>query len=224
MIKDVLRLLLLCFSLFIIGAQSGPPPEGELTIDPEKVGGIVLYGHSLFGPLRHSGKEFKLPITSRGWGGASTTDLHKAFDERVIPLQPKLIFLNVGAIELVRGSPERFERDFKKFISHISKALPDTTIVWQSVTPSPRGWKRLRKRQQDATELAQKVLDQFPNAFFLDADSFLVNENGELAKSYFRKDGIHYNNKGAKAYKAFIRPHIEYYWEKVNQLADADAS
>lgn len=212
----LLRFFIFLGIIFTAQSYAGPAPKGELINDPEKVGGIVLYGHSLFGPLRRTDKEWGLPITSRGWGGAKTTDLMNAFDERVLPLQPKLLVLNVGAIELVRGSASRFERDFKKFIKHIDKNLPNTTIVWQSVTPSPRAWKGLRKRQQNATIRAQKVLDKYPNAYFLDADPFLVNDKGELHYEYFRDDGVHYNKKGAKAYKAFLKPYIVKYWKQVN--------
>lgn len=215
--KYFFRVLIFLGVMLSTVVNAGSPPKGELTVDPEKVGGIVLYGHSLFGPLRRADREWGLPITSRGWGGASTKDLMKAFDERVVPLDPKLLVLNVGAIELVRGSAGRFERDFKKFIKHIDKTLPDTTIVWQSVTPSPKAWNWLRKRQQNATIRAQKVLEQYPNAFFIDADPFLVNEDGELNHDYFREDGIHYNGKGAKAYKAYLKPYIFDYWEQVNQ-------
>jgi len=210
--------LLLGLSLLIANTvNAGPPPKRELINEPEKIGGIVLYGHSLYGSLRGLDKDYDLPITSRGWGGARAIDLLNAFDERVLPLQPKLIFMNIGANELVRGSAGRFERDFKKLIKHITTTLPEATIVWQSVTPSPKAWNTIRKRQQNATERAKKVLDKYPNAFFLDAEPFVVNENGELIEQRFRDDGVHYNREGGIAYKAFMRPYVESYWEKVNQ-------
>ena len=216
-INHFFKLMVILSAILANVVHAGPPPKGEPTIDPEKVGGIVFYGHSLFNPLRWLDKEWGLPIASQGWGGARTTDLMQAFDERVLPLKPKLLVLNVGAIELVRGSAGRFERDLNKFIKYINKTLPETTIVWQSVTPSPRAWKKLRKRQQDATRRAQKVLAKYPNTFFLDADPFLVNEKGELNYEYFREDGVHYNDKGNKEYKAFLKPYITAYWEKIKQ-------
>jgi hypothetical protein len=186
----------------------GSVPKGE----------IVLYGHSLFTQWRTAGKDLSpLPVHNLAFGGSRTHQLTARFDTLVLPYKPRLIVLNTGAnfIGFNRNTPEAFAKVFVKLLDKIHQELPETRILWMSITPCPKAWEKVRANQFKGTRLAQKIIAQRDYVDFIDMDSIAVDKNGRLIPEIFKSDGIHYVRAGYEAYIRVLKPAIVAEWDRM---------
>ena len=219
MITKNLALILACFlSLMFVVERANGDDKGSKKLVPE--GEIVLYGHSLFTQWKTAAKDLKpLPIHNLAFGGSKTNQLTQKFDQVVMPYKPKLIVLNTGAnfIGFNRKTPEAFEKVFEELLDKIHKELPETKVLWLSITPCPKAWETVRENQLEGTRLAKKIIDRRDYVGFIDMDSIAVDKKGELITSIFKQDGIHYVRAGYEAYIKVLKPVIEAEWKEVKK-------
>src|SRR5438876_7589785 len=96
-------------------------------------------------------------VINRGFGGSEIVD-STHFAERVIfPYQPAKVFLRAGGNDLWAGkSVEQVFDDFKEFVSKIQAKLPETEIVFISLSPSVARW-----RQADKEKAVNDLIEKF---------------------------------------------------------------
>lgn len=180
--------------------------------------GVVLYGHSLFTGWRTASKDLKpLPVTNVAFGGSTTPQLIERFHELVLPLAPRLLVLNTGANYTKTASPEEFASAFEQLLDLIHRELPETQVIWLSVSPSPKGWSWLRERQLKTSELGRKLVEQRDYAHYLDMEPMFVDTDGNLIDSYFASDDIHYSRSGYKDYTRYLKPKLTKHWDGITQ-------
>jgi len=221
------RIQLGAFALFVFGTigwigRERADCQERLPKSPIAKGEIVLYGHSLFTQWRTAKEDLDpLPVHNLAFGGSRTSRLTEEFDKLVAPHKPRLIVLNTGAnfLGFNRRTPQEFQEAFEELLDKIHEELPETKILWMSITPCPRAWESMRKKQQEGTRLAKLVIEQREYVDFVDMDSIAVNDNGELIKEIFKADGIHYVRAGYEGYIRALKPSIEVEWRR---LADSN--
>src|SRR3989475_6239388 len=88
------------------------------------------------------------PVINRGFGGSEIVD-STHFAERIIfPYEPKAVFLRAGGNDLWAGkSPEEVFTHFKDFVAKVSSKLPNTEIVFISLSPTIARWKQADKEK-----------------------------------------------------------------------------
>src|SRR5213078_1406937 len=95
-------------------------------------------------------------VINRGFGGSEIVD-STHFAERIIfPYQPAKVFLRAGGNDLWAGkSVEQVFDDFKEFVSKIHAKLPETEIVFISLSPSIARWRKADK-EKAVNDLVEK--------------------------------------------------------------------
>src|SRR5437763_2785091 len=114
--------------------KSGPPPQNA----------NLFIGSSTVRLWKTLAEDFpQQPVINRGFGGSQIVD-STHFAERIIfPYKPKAVFLRAGGNDLNAGkSPAQVFDDFKDFVAKIHGKLPETEIVFISLSPSIARWKQ----------------------------------------------------------------------------------
>src|ERR1700753_656869 len=146
--KLKLSLLLIAFVIgFKASAQSGFPFDNEIrdfkhqdSISFPPKDGILFIGSSsirLWTDLeqRFSGK----PIIKRGVGGCELWQIVDYYTPYILfPYHPRKIFIYAGENDIAAGKSGKFVFDeVQKLWEMINKQLPDATIYFMSIKPSP---------------------------------------------------------------------------------------
>jgi hypothetical protein len=211
--KIIKSFLIFLLFLALSGCSKSNNTDKESTVIKD---GIVLYGHSLFTQWRTAAKDLKpLPITNMAFGGSTTPQLIEQYDEKVLPLKPKLIILNTGVNYLKHHSVEEFSIAFELLLGQIHITLPNTKIVWLTISPSPKAQGAFRQKQIAATNAALKIIEGKDYISTIDMDPLFFDDKGEIQGKYFSKDRVHYNKKVYKAYTKFLKPEFERIWKSI---------
>src|SRR5579871_819555 len=151
-IRIALILLLLALGKPV---QAAPPPpqswehaiaafESADKTNAPTPGGIEFIGSSTIARWKTLSQDFPgQPVFNRGFGGSEIADATYFADRIVIPYAPKMIFLRAGGNDLWAGkTPEIVFADFKDFVTKVQAKLPDTEIIFISLSPSVARWKQ----------------------------------------------------------------------------------
>src|SRR3954462_8648172 len=101
-------------------------------------GGLVFVGSSTIVRWKTLAEDFPgLNVINRGFGGNEIEDCTHFAEQTIFPYEPKMIFLRAGGNDLHNGkSVEQVFSDFKAFVAKIRTKLPDTEILYISMSPS----------------------------------------------------------------------------------------
>lgn len=149
-----------------------------------------------------------LVVINRGFGGSFIADCVFYADRIVIPYKPRIIVLRAGGNEIAAGkAPDEVADDFKAFAEKVRAKLPDTKIVFWSMTPSV---KRLAnwQRESKANELIKAYIAAGKNMAYIDATKSTLGPDGKPRPDLFT-DGLHFNAEAYKISAKLIRPHLE---------------
>ena len=172
-------------------------------------GQILFSGSSLMGqfPIHELLVDLDLPLAiyNRGVSGFTTVETQEHLDTLVFDLEPAHIFINIGTNDLnaVDYRQDVLIQRYDDILGSIRQRLPEAglyvlayypcnpIIVAKSSDPGfaehfgPRTNQRVREANQAVKSLAQKH-----SAVFLDLNSNLTDEEGNLKEEY-TMDGIH---------------------------------
>lgn len=104
-------------------------------------------------------------------------------------------------------TPEEVADDFKAFAEKVHGALPETRIVFWSMTPSVKrlaNWEREKK----GNELIQAYIAAGKNMVYLDTADATLGVDGKPRAELFT-DGLHFGREAYKMFAQIIRPHLE---------------
>ncbi len=176
-----------------------PPPKGAL----------LFTGASYITRWTTLAQDFApFTVINRGFGGSEIADVTHFASRVIFPYEPRAIYLRSGGNDLARGaSAEQVFADFKEFAAAVHAKLPDTDIVFLSLTPSIA-----RRKQADKEKALNALVADYtkgkPHLRYLDTYDMVLGPDGQPRPELFAKDGLHLNAEGYKVFAARIRPEL----------------
>ncbi|NLS94258.1 MAG: hypothetical protein GXX96_19030 [Planctomycetaceae bacterium] len=179
--------------------KTSPPPQN----------GILFTGASNIVGWKTLAEDFPgLPVINRGFGGSHIADCTFYADRIVIPYKPRVIVFRTGGNDINAGkTPEEVAADFQAFAEKVHGALPETRIVFWSMTPSVKrlaGWEREKK----GNELIRAYIAGGKNMVYLDTVDATLGPDGKPRAELYT-DGLHFNREAFKMFAKIIRPCLE---------------
>src|SRR5258708_195800 len=176
-------------SAFEASDRTNAPPK-----DP-----VVFTGSSTIRMWKTMTQDFpKNRVLNRGFGGCEIEDC-TYFAERIIfPYQPRMVVLRAGGNDLWNGkSPERVFADFKAFVAKVHAKLPETEIVFLSMSPSIARWKQA-PNDKAANVLIEEYVKHTPHTKFVDTYTVPLDAAGQPRPELFIADKLHFSAEGYK--------------------------
>jgi len=216
----IIKLKLLVVFLFLVGfvkAQNTPfyseiqqfKKQDSIHFPPKHA--ILFLGSSSFRKWQDVQKYFPdYTIINRGFGGSTIPDAIRYLNEIVYPYEPKQVLIYEGDNDL--ASSDKITADsvlnrFEKLFSLIRKHLPNTSIAFVSIKPSPSR-EKLMPEMQEANSMIKDFLSHQKNAAFIDVYHAMLNKDGTPDKSLFIGDELHMNDKGYHIWQRIIKPYL----------------
>src|SRR5205085_12702237 len=112
--------------------------------------------------------------------------------------QPKQIVIYCGENDLAASDTvtgEMVFQRFKQLFSDIRKKLPNVSVVFISLKPSPSRW-HLKEKQITANKLIENYLSKQKNAKFVSVWNAMLGTDGKPKPELFVEDNLHMNAKG----------------------------
>ena len=214
------KLKFLLFFLLIfdfVNAQNAPfyseiqqfKAQDSIHFPPKRA--ILFLGSSSFRKWEDVQKDFPgYKIINRGFGGSTIPDAIYYVDEIVFPYQPKQVVIYEGDNDL--ASSDKITADsvlnrFERLFSTIRKHLPNTSIAFVSIKPSPSRQKLIPEMKK-ANSLIKNYLKNKGNTAFIDVYHKMLNKDDTPNKSLFIEDELHMNAKGYAIWQKTIRPYL----------------
>lgn len=214
------KLKLLVVFLFLVGfvkAQNAPfyseiqqfKKEDSIHFPPKHA--ILFLGSSSFRKWQDVQKYFpSYTIINRGFGGSTIPDAMRYLSEIVFPYEPKQVVIYEGDNDLASSdmiTADSVLNRFEKLFSLIRKHLPNTSIAFVSIKPSPSR-EKLMPQMQEANSMIKDFLSHQKNAAFIDVYHAMLNKDGTPDKSLFIGDELHMNDKGYHIWQRIIKPYL----------------
>jgi hypothetical protein len=216
------KLILLFISISIctqLHAQTGFPFDNEirefkhqdsLKFPPKNA--ILFIGSSSIRKWTDLEQRFaKQPIIRRGVGGCELWQVVDYYTPYILfPYHPRKIFIYAGENDIAAGKTGKlvFE-EFQKLWEMINKKLPDATIYFMSIKPSPSRAKFFPE-VEIANKLVKNYLNNKPNSAFIDVGTVILKRNTTVSdSSLFESDLLHLNSKGYDKWQAVLEPYVK---------------
>ena len=173
-----------------------PPPKGAL----------LFIGSSTIRLWATLAQDFpQHPVINRGFGGSQIVDATRFAPRIIFPYAPRAIYLRSGGNDLWAGkSAEQVFADFKEFVATVHAKLPDTDIIFISLSPSIARWK-----QADMTkDLNARVADYIKGKArlrYIETYDIALGPDGQPRPELFAKDKLHFSAEGYKLLAARVR-------------------
>lgn len=174
-------------SAFAAADRTNPPPQKAW----------LFIGSSTVRLWKSLARDFpEHQVINRGFGGSEIMDATYFAERIVFPYQPSRIFLRAGGNDLNAGkSPEEVFGNFKAFVAKIRTRLPDTDIVYLSLSPSIARWGQA-EREKTLNGLVEAYARQAPHVKYLEAYSVSLGPEGKPQPELFLADKLHFNQAG----------------------------
>lgn len=151
----------------------------------------------------------EVPVINRGFGGTEIVDATHFADRLVLPFQPKRIFIRAGGNDLHAGkTPEEVFADFKAFVTAMRAKLPDTKIIFLSLSPSLARWQQA-SREKKLNELVAGFAQAQRLVNYLETYDLPLGADGKPRAELFIADKLHFNAAGYKLLAERVRPFVE---------------
>jgi lysophospholipase L1-like esterase len=187
--------------VFALAAASAETP---------KPAGIVFVGSSIFHRWTALATQMApLPISNIAFDGAQTDDWNRLIESRVIALRPKVVAYYCGSNDVDAGEPAGvIAGRIRQFIERVTKALPDTRIIFVSVNKAPE--KRDRwDVVDDINQQMRKYAAKSPRVEFVDVNPALVNADGTSRMEFFMNDQLHLRPPAYEEFAKILKPVLE---------------
>jgi hypothetical protein len=124
----------------------------------------------------------------------------------VFPYAPRMIVLRAGGNDLWAGkTPEQVFADFKEFTAVVHAKLPETEIVFLSLSPSLARWKQ-HEQEKEVNRLAEDFARRAPHVKYLETYDLPLGADGQPRAELFVADKLHFNADGYKLLAERVRP------------------
>jgi len=174
-----------------------PPPQGA----------VLFIGSStirMWGTLAKDFPEHR--VINRGFGGSQIVD-STHFAERIIfPYAPRMILLRAGGNDLWAGkSAEQVIADFKDFVTKVHGKLPDTEIVFISLSPTLARLRQAEKEKTLNTMIADYIQGK-AHLRYVETYPMVLGPDGKPRADLLLADKLHFNAEGYKLLAEKVRP------------------
>lgn len=216
--KIILFFLTICVAAQL-HAQTGFPFDNEirdfkhqdsLKFPPKN--GILFIGSSSIRKWTDLEERFPdEPIIRRGVGGCELWQVVDYYAPYILfPYHPKKIFIYAGENDIAAGKTGQFVfEEFEKLWEMINKKLPDASIYFMSVKPSPSRAKFINE-VNIANDLIRTYLKNKKNSIFIDVSTVLYTPGGTTVdSSLFEGDLLHLNSKGYDKWQQVLEPFVK---------------
>jgi lysophospholipase L1-like esterase len=213
-------LLLLVLSLALGIAPLAAAPErwaaeiAKLTAKdasaPPPAHGVVFVGSSSIRLWTTLATDFpNIATINRGFGGSELADSVFYIDRVVLPYRPRTVVLFAGTNDIWAGkTPETVAADFRAFRTKLHAALPETRLIYLSLTYAPS-----RARAHDAVRATNRLIAEEcakdPRCTFVDVSTPLFAANGQLRPELYVEDQLHMNASGYAIWTKVLAPYLQ---------------
>lgn len=176
-----------------------PPPKGAL----------LFIGSSTIRLWASLATDFpQYPVINRGFGGSEIADATHFAPRIVFPCAPRAIYLRSGGNDLWAGKTvtQVFD-DFKTFVATVHATLPDTDIVYISLSPSIARWKQAAMTK-DLNAMVAGFIKGQPHLRYIETYDIASGPDGQPRPELFAKDKLHFNAEGYKLLAERVRPDL----------------
>jgi lysophospholipase L1-like esterase len=219
LLLPLVGLLLLCSSLQSALAQKANDStrwekaiaeyEAQDRANPPAKGQVLFIGSSTIVRWKTLDKDFPEAKTiNRGFGGSQIADSTYFADRIIIPYAPKAIFLRAGGNDLNAGkSVEQVFADFKAFVAKVQGKLPDTDIMFISLSPSIARWKQA-DQEKTLNALIKDYIAGKPHLKYIETYDMVLGTDGKPRAELFVDDKLHFSDEGYKLLIERVRPYL----------------
>ncbi|MDB5139106.1 MAG: hypothetical protein JWR12_1022 [Mucilaginibacter sp.] len=199
-------------------AQTGFPFDNEIrafkhqdSISFPPQNGILFIGSSSIRKWTDLEQRFPgKPIIKRGVGGCELWQLVDYYTPYILfPYHPRKIFIYAGENDIAAGKSGKFVfQEFQKLYEMIGRKLPDATVYFMSIKPSPSRMKFFNE-VAIANELIKNYLNNKPNSTYIDMSTVILKQNSSIPdSSLFETDYLHLNSKGYNKWQQVLEPYV----------------
>jgi lysophospholipase L1-like esterase len=176
---------------------------------PPKKGGILFIGSSTIRLWKTLETDFPHhQVINRGFGGSEIADATHFAERIIFPYEPVQIFLRAGGNDIHNGKvPEEVAADFAAFVKKVRERLPNTEILYISVSPAPARWGE-NDKYRDLNRRIREMALGMPRVGVVDAYDVPLNPDGTARRDMFIEDLLHFNARGYKALAEVVRPYL----------------
>ena len=167
--------------------RTNPPPKG----------GLLFIGSSTIRLWKSLAQDFpEQRVINRGFGGSEIVDSSHFAGRIIFPYAPRMVFLRAGGNDLWGGkSPEQVFADFPEFVQKVHASLPDTEIIFVSLSPSIARWKQADK-EETLNALVKEYIGGKPHLKYLETYDMVLGADGQPRAELFVADKLHFNAEG----------------------------
>jgi len=148
-------------------------------------------------------------VLNRGIGGAVVNDITYYLNDIVFPYHPRQIVIYVGENDLPdeQSTADSVLNRTKRLIEGIRAKLPEISILYISIKPSPSR-EKYQPKAIEANGLIHEYLKADKNITFIDIFSQMLTPEGKLRPELFIGDMLHMNGQGYKIWRAAVEPYL----------------
>jgi lysophospholipase L1-like esterase len=172
---------------------------------------ILLIGSSSFTKWQDVHAYFpEYTMLNRGFGGSTLVDVIRYAYDIILPYQPKQVLIYCGENDLASQeniSPEEVLLRVKTLFHIIRTNLPDATIDYVSIKPSP-----VRASIQDRVKIANQLIKAYfkkqKHAGFIDIYDAMLDADGKMREELYLGDRLHMKPEGYAIWQTAIKPYL----------------
>jgi len=173
-----------------------PPPHASLFIGSSTIARWQTLAQDFAGR----------PVINRGFGGSEIVDATHFAPRVVFPCAPRQVFLRAGGNDLWAGkSVAQVFADFQDFARTIHARLPDTEIIYISLSPSVERWSQHAKEKELNSRVADFIAGK-PWLKYLETYDIPLGADGNPRPELFVADKLHLNAAGYRLLAEKVRP------------------
>jgi lysophospholipase L1-like esterase len=200
-------------------AQQTPPFYNEIqafkkqdSLHQPPKNAILFTGSSSFRLWTHVQDSFPgHTILNRAFGGATLPDVIRYAHDVIIPYKPKQVVIYCGDNDLATQDTtingDSVTARFITLFNSIRSKLPNTSIVYVAIKPSPSR-QHLLPKVELANRQIKDFLKQKKKTAFVDVYHKMLNADGTPRKELFKEDMLHMNAQGYTIWTAALRPYL----------------
>jgi lysophospholipase L1-like esterase len=176
-------------------------------IKPPPKGAVEFIGSSTIARWKTLAQDFPgQPVLNRGFGGSEIVDSTHFAPRVIFPYAPRMIILRAGGNDLWAGkSAEQVFEDFKEFTAIVHAKLPETEIVFLSLSPSIARWKQ-HDQEKEVNRLVEDFVHETPHLKYIETYDIPLGADGQPRPELFVSDKLHFNAEGYKLLAERVRP------------------
>ncbi len=139
-------------------------------------------------------------------------ETNKTFIENFKEKKPSKVVMTLGTNSAAYMEPDYFIKNYKKLLTGIKEASPDTLIIVQSIPPVDGSYdsKSNGINNDKINKLNYYILEMCSelNIPFLNSAEALKDSNGVLKADYSISDGIHLSKTGNEVMMKYLENHV----------------